>query len=332
MAPDLIRCPGCGVKMDLSTFAIRPDQVVCPRCSTRAVVPPKSSTMGATSQAGAMQSAQGAPPQNSFAQSMPVGAAAPSSFAYSPASSYNPYISPQAYSAQVFTAPTPTFTVPLAASSMPIALQPVSMPLPTQVPVDWYRGYGSGMQAPVRRMVAPGASLQAPLSAQGAAGVAGVAGAAGAATAAAQAGSSFLNSPPNEFTMPKGGTRVAQQPSKQQNGSKSSAQPVAQSSSSGSVQGILPIDQKGNVEPLAFAIIGLFTALSLFPPIGIVLCILALRMVFEERAHGLHNSHRGATVGIALIGLIVNLILLVFEISYVIPIIMNPPAYLSLFL
>lgn len=40
MAQDVIRCPGCGVNMDLSGFSIRPEQVVCPRCHTRSIVPP----------------------------------------------------------------------------------------------------------------------------------------------------------------------------------------------------------------------------------------------------------------------------------------------------
>lgn len=72
------------------------------------------------------------------------------------------------------------------------------------------------------------------------------------------------------------------------------------------VSQVLPIDRKGNAEPLAFAVLGLLSVLSFFPPLGIVLCMTALMMNGEEKRHGFNNSYASATSVCAIIGLILN--------------------------
>lgn len=95
---------------------------------------------------------------------------------------------------------------------------------------------------------------------------------------------------------------------------------------------ILPIDAKGNTEPLAFALIGLLSICLLFPPIGLAMCIASLMMGAEERRRGLYNAKGGAARFFAVIGLLANIALLVVEVYLIVSWVSDPPAVLGFFL
>lgn len=280
MAPDLIRCPGCGVKMDLSTFAIRPDQVICPRCSTRAAVSPLASPVAAS---GGFAYP---PAPASFASGQrPIAAAAPS------------YMSPAAYTAQTVAPPAPS-----GYSGAP------SMPLPPQA--------------------APSPSISWPLGAPAAA--PGVASAPLPAPRPAVQPAPLPQAAPRPFSMPKPASAVAA-PAADPFGDSSFFNAATAKSLTDSTA-ILPIDAKGNAEPLAFALIGLLSVFLLFPPIGLALCLASLMMSSEEKRRGLYNSRRAAARFFAVLGLLANIALLAAEVYGIVSWVSDPPAVLGLFL
>ncbi len=95
---------------------------------------------------------------------------------------------------------------------------------------------------------------------------------------------------------------------------------------------LLPIDAKGNTEPLAFAVIGFLSTLFMFPPLGLALCIIALSMGADEKRHNLYNSHRGLTTLFAVLGMVLNIAVLVVEILMVAVLGMTPAVILGYFL
>ncbi len=94
---------------------------------------------------------------------------------------------------------------------------------------------------------------------------------------------------------------------------------------------VLPMDADGNTEPLAFAILGLLAVLTLFPPLGLALCITALLMGAEEKRQGLYNAHSGATKVAAFAGIVLNGVLLAAEIALVVTYALYPTMILSYF-
>lgn len=307
MAPDLIRCPGCGVKMDLSTFAIRPDQVICPRCSTRAAVPPLAPSPSA---AGFTYPPAPAP----FAASQQ---------SYGAPASYSPsYISPSAYTAQVVASPSPA-----AYGAAPMSAPLMSRPLPTSSFV-WPQNavapapLGPGPQpAPAPQPAPLPAPQPAPLPPRTPA----------PAPAPTPASAPAPSAAPRSFSMPKGAAQQSRgsQPDPFADSSFFNAS-TAKSLTDGTA--ILPIDAKGNSEPLAFALIGLLSMFLLFPPIGLALCLTSLMMGGEERRRGLYNAKGAAARFFAVLGLLANIALLAAEVYLIVSWVSDPPAVLGFFL
>lgn len=93
---------------------------------------------------------------------------------------------------------------------------------------------------------------------------------------------------------------------------------------------LLPIDRKGNAEPLAFALIGFFSTVLLMPFIGIFLCIVSLVMNSQEKKRMLMNPYRGAATFFAVVGIVLNVVLLLFELFIVVSLAMTPAALVAL--
>lgn len=301
MAQDMIRCPGCGVKMDLSTFAVRPDQVICPRCNTRSAVPPLEAPSAAVKEEPS-RPAPAEPPVSPSAPTVDFASApvvdhgsAPAADAVS-ASTMGSASAPtmdfvSAPSQSAATAPAPSYEsmpAPPVPASMPPAPPTVPLPDPSVAPAC------GGAGNPVFTAPAPSGM--------------------GARSAAAYPSARELHS----MTVP---TSTLPPP----------AAPASLPQVAPAAGPVLPIDAKGNTEPLAFALIGLFSIFTLFPPLGLALCIAALMMNAEERRAGLHNDRAGATKAAAVIGIILNALLLVAEIALVISVIMYPTMLLGFF-
>lgn len=381
MAANLIRCPGCGVNMDLSTFPVRPEQVVCPRCQTRCAVPPDPTANGAPAfqQPGYVPASSA--PTVSFDAPGQQYAAAPYA---SPQMQLAPQMQQQTPAPMMQQAPQPlqqasVMQQPSPAPQMQQAPQPVysqvpeptpmpapvptPMPEPSMATVNYPQAAGPNVSQtadaslqPVIEPIAPMqlGSLGEPvvLSSYDASQAMGFEDLSYESTASSTlytvpgyeteqtyVETEIIESTPEPLSIPEPPTSVAPPAPPASTFTHDTSgldkspffSPQTPEKSKEDVF-LLPIDAKGNTEPLAFAVIGFLSTIFMFPPLGLALCIIALSMGADEKRHNLYNSHRGLTTLFAVLGIVLNLAVLVVEILMVAIMGMTPAVILGYFL